>query len=78
MKNADATAYKLQEDQPFDHEKEYKYVTSYLEAVNNLIGRENIKGDILYILLHLKDFGIIDEYFTLGADKDCLQSGALG
>ncbi|MGI6571532.1 MAG: radical SAM protein [Caldicoprobacterales bacterium] len=53
----------------FDHEKEYKYVTSYLEAVNNLIGRENIKGDILLYITPPKDFGIIDEYFTLGADK---------
>ena len=49
-------------------EKEYKYVTSYLELL--IINRqENIKGDIYYILLRQKTLSHIDEYFTLGADK---------
>lgn len=53
----------------FDYKKEYQLIVSYLEAINNFVGRENIKGDILLYITPPKDFSVIDEYFELGADK---------
>lgn len=53
----------------FDDKKEYQYIASYLEAINSLVGKENIKGDILLYITPPKDMSIIDEYFKLGASK---------
>lgn len=53
----------------FDHNREYKLIVSYLEAINSFIGRENIKGEILLYITPPKDLNVIDEYFQLGADR---------
>jgi hypothetical protein len=53
----------------FDNKKEYSLIASYLEAINQYVGRENIKGDILLYITPPRDLSIIDEYFQLGADK---------
>lgn len=38
-------------------------------GINNSVGRENIKGDILLHITPPKDLSIIDEYFKLGVSK---------
>ena len=53
----------------FDNKKEYSLIASYLEAIDQYVGRENIKGDILLYITPPRDLSIIDEYFQLGADK---------
>ncbi len=53
----------------FDYKREYQLVVSYLEAINSLVGRENIKGEILLYITPPRDLKIIDEYFKLGADR---------
>lgn len=53
----------------YDDKKEYTLISSYLKVVNELVGRENIKGDILLYITPPKDLSVIDEYFKLGADK---------
>ncbi|HHY82735.1 MAG TPA: hypothetical protein GX505_08650 [Clostridiales bacterium] len=53
----------------FDHVKEYKYIASYLKAINEVVGRKNIKGDILLYITPPKDLSVIDEYFVLGVSK---------
>ena len=57
----------------FDNKKEYSLIASYLEAINQYVGRENIKGDILLYITPPRDLSIIDEYFQLGADKNSMQ-----
>lgn len=52
-----------------DGETERKLLISYLKAINDIVGREKIKGDILLYITPPKDFAAIDEYFALGADK---------
>ena len=47
----------------------YNSKKEYLKSINNHIGRENIKGDILLYITPPEDFNIIDEYFDLGASK---------
>jgi len=53
----------------FNSDKERRLVTSYLEAIDQLVGRDKIKGDILLYITPPKDLSIIDEYFALGASK---------
>lgn len=53
----------------FNAVKEVNYIKSYLKAINEHVGRENIKGDILLYITPPKDFSVIDEYFALGASK---------
>jgi hypothetical protein len=53
----------------FDANKEHSYIVSYLKAINNLVGRNNIKGDILLYITPPESNEIIDEYFELGASK---------
>jgi hypothetical protein len=53
----------------FDYKKEYQFILSYLEAINQFVGRESIIGDILLYITPPKDVHVIDEYFKLGVDK---------
>ncbi|MEF9894972.1 MAG: hypothetical protein RR843_04270, partial [Clostridia bacterium] len=53
----------------FDDKKEFGYVSSYLKAIDRLVGRGNITGDVLLYITPPKDLAFIDEYFRLGASK---------
>lgn len=53
----------------FDDKKEYTLISSYLKEINELVGRENIQGEILLYITPPKDLSVIDEYFNLGVDR---------
>jgi hypothetical protein len=54
----------------FDGVAEHGYVTGYLEALGEMdIARGRGNGETLLYLSPPNDFGIIDEYFELGADR---------
>lgn len=40
-----------------------------MEAINQLVGRENIKGDLLLYITPPEDCSVINEYFAKGASK---------
>ncbi|MCI6018134.1 MAG: radical SAM protein [Clostridiales bacterium] len=50
-------------------EKEAKYFTGYIDAVNEYVGRENIPGDIVYYITPPKDTAIVDYYIENGVNK---------
>lgn len=53
----------------FDSNKEHELIISYLKAINESVGRDHIKGDILLYITPPEDKSVIDEYFALGASK---------
>ncbi len=53
----------------FDARKERRLIVSYLKAIEDRVGRQRIKGDILLYITPPEDLSVIDEYFSLGADK---------
>lgn len=53
----------------FKAEKEEKYITSYLEAINEYVGRDKIKGEILLYITPPDKKEVIDHYFDLGVDR---------
>jgi hypothetical protein len=53
----------------FDEHKESELIKGYLTAINEKVGRENIKGDILLYITPPEDLTILDEYMRLGADR---------
>jgi hypothetical protein len=53
----------------FDEHKEAELIKGYLTAINEKVGRENIKGDILLYITPPEDLSILDDYMTLGADR---------
>lgn len=53
----------------FEAESEEEHITRYLTALNEHVGRENIKGEILLYITPPEKMGVIDRYFSLGADR---------
>lgn len=69
IKESNCNSIQITGGSTFDNTKEFSLISSYLEAINQYVGRENIKGDILLYITPPKDLSIIDKYFELGADK---------
>ncbi len=53
----------------FNNKEESNLIVSYLETINSIVGRENIKGEILLYITPPEDLSIIDEYFRLGVSR---------
>ena len=53
----------------FEADVEEAYIVSYMEKVNELVGRENIAGEILLYITPPARLEILDRYFSLGADR---------
>ena len=53
----------------FNSEQERNLIESYLQAINTKVGKENIKGEILLYITPPETPGVVDSYFTLGADR---------
>lgn len=53
----------------FNADKERRIINSYLKAINQMVGREKIKGDILLYITPPDVLSVIDDYFALGANK---------
>ena len=53
----------------FNSAQESGYITSYLKAIDQMIGRDNIKGEILLYITPPDDLAVIDEYVALGASR---------
>ena len=53
----------------FEATDEERYITSYMEALNEHVGRENITGEILLYITPPEKRELIDRYFELGADR---------
>ncbi len=53
----------------FDAHKEHRLIVSYLKAIDERVGRQSIKGDMLLYITPPEDLSVIDEYFSLGASK---------
>lgn len=53
----------------FKSEDEENHITSYMTAINEYVGRENIKGEILLYITPPKNTDLLDRYFELGADR---------
>jgi biotin synthase-related radical SAM superfamily protein len=48
---------------------EEKHIIAYMTALNEQVGRENIKGEIILYITPPDDTAVIDRYFELGADR---------
>ena len=48
---------------------EARHITSYMTALNEVIGRDKIKGEILLYITPPENRGVIDSYFELGAGR---------
>ena len=48
---------------------EERHITAYMTALNEQVGRENIKGEILLYITPPEKTDVIDRYFELGADR---------
>ena len=53
----------------FRGEKEAELIKGYLRALQEQVGLENIKGEILLYITPPQDLSLIDEYFALGATR---------
>jgi hypothetical protein len=53
----------------FDSAVEEKNIVSYMNAINEVVGRENISGEILLFITPPERFDVIDHYFSLGVDR---------
>jgi hypothetical protein len=53
----------------FHSADEAAYITRYLEAINEYVGRDRIKGEILLYITPPDDMNVIDRYFELGVDR---------
>lgn len=53
----------------FKAEDEERRITAYMSALNEQVGRESIKGEILLYITPPKKTDVIDRYFELGADR---------
>ncbi len=53
----------------FDEHVEEKYITSYMRALNEQVGRDKIKGEILLYITPPKETEVIDRYFEMNADR---------
>ena len=53
----------------FKADVEEAYITSYMEIINEYVGRDKITGEILLYITPPVRFDIIDRYFSLGADR---------
>ncbi|MEL7610224.1 MAG: radical SAM protein [Bacillota bacterium] len=53
----------------FSGENEAKYIQSYLKEIDSKVGMRNIKGELLLYITPPSDYGLIDGYFALGADR---------
>lgn len=53
----------------FQAKAEEEHITRYLTALDNQVGRQNIKGEILLYITPPDKQEVIDRYFALGADR---------
>ena len=53
----------------FKAEDEEKHITAYMSALNERVGRDNIKGEILLYITPPGKTDALDRYFALGADR---------
>jgi hypothetical protein len=53
----------------FDSSKERGYILSYLESINQKVGRDHIGGDILLYITPPDDTKVVDEYMAMGASR---------
>jgi len=69
IKNVGCGSIQITGGSAFDGQSEAKYIKNYLIEINNKIGRSNITGEILLYITPPVTTDIIDDYFTLGADR---------
>ncbi len=53
----------------FKSEVEEKHIISYMHAINEQVGRDNLKGEILLYITPPDRHNVIDRYFELGASR---------
>ena len=53
----------------FNSKDEEKHITAYMTALNEQVGRDNIKGEILLFITPPHKTEVIDRYFALGANR---------
>ena len=53
----------------FKAEDEEKHILAYMNAINEMVGRENIRGEILLYITPPKQTDVIDRYFGLGVSR---------
>ena len=51
------------------YEKEHRYIADYLNHIEEKLGRDKIKGELLLYITPPDDKKIIDEYFSSGASR---------
>ncbi len=69
IEHAGCNSIQLTGGSTFNPNKEYRYISAYLDAIMRRVGRENIRGDILLYITPPQDKTVIDEYFAMGADR---------
>ena len=53
----------------FDAGREERYITSYMQAINDGPGREILSGELLLYITPPKETDVIDRYFAMGASR---------
>ena len=53
----------------FEAKHEEGHITAYMTALNEQVGRSDIRGEILLYITPPENTDVIDRYFELGADR---------
>lgn len=53
----------------FQAEKEEQYITSYMNAINDQVGRDRLTGEVLLYITPPQSNEVIDRYFEMKADR---------
>lgn len=69
IRNAGCNSIQITGGSTFDSAKEAGYISAYLKAIGERIGRDKIAGDILLYITPPEDTRAIDDFFSLGASK---------
>lgn len=69
IKNVGVNSIQITGGSTFAGITEYNHICNYLNAINDMTGRENIAGEILLYITPPEEMPMIDTYFLLGADR---------
>ena len=69
IENDGANSLQITGGSTFDSETEGKYITDYLEKINEVVGIDKISGELLLFITPPEKYDLIDRYFSLGATR---------
>ena len=69
VENEGANSIQITGGSTFKAQDEERHILAYMEAIDEVVGRENIKGEILLYITPPKETNVIDRYFQLGVSR---------